>query len=414
MRQNPKHHMMMRGGCRQQQGAALLVFITILILGAATLLVKQLGEVSSSYQHSSRTMQSLADAREALIGWSVSHPNAPGMLPLPDMDNSGDSDCVAGIGTSILIGRLPSAAPATVGCSDARLNLGVHPRDASGEQLWYAVSRNLLYDGGYPIGDDFDTSGDWITVRDGQGNVISDRVVAVIIAPGLALSGQNRSTNPLVANYYMDAVTVGTSTYDNYDLDRDFIAAAQGDTFNDHLVYITIDELMAKTGMRVARRVQQCLDDYAAGGDGTYSWAAQFDAASPPDYNDDVGANLGRVPDSPTSGAWIPVNCLSSMTYWSSWKERVLYQVAGGYQPGSATACPTCLSLDGSANKRAMVMLAGPPLAGQQRTTNADKGDINNYLEGGNSDGDNFFANQPLANSFNDRVICADGGVTCN
>ncbi len=59
-------------------------------------------------------------------------------------------------------------------------------------------------------------------------------------------------------------------------------------------------------------------------------------------------------------------------------------------------------------------MLAGPPLLGQQRTTDADKGDISNYLEGDNSDGDSVFENQQISASFNDRVICVDGGVTCN
>jgi len=403
-------------GYKQQKGAALLVFITIVILGAATLLVNQLGNVGSSYRQSTTSMQALAEAREALIGWSASHPSLPGLLPLPDLDNNGESDCVVGIGSNILIGRLPFAAPALPACGDAQNSLGVRATDASGEPLWYAVSRNLLYDGGYPTS--LDATNDWITVRDSQGNIISDRVVAVIIAPGLALSGQNRSTNPLAANRYMDTVTIGAVTYSNFDLDREFIAAEQGDTFNDYLVYITIDELMLQAGRVMARRigsdVRGCLDSDAAAGDGTYSWAARLNGALSPDYNDDVGENLGRLPDLPTSGGWTPANCFASLSYWQSWKEQLFYQVASGYQPGSVASCPTCLSLDGSGNKRAMLMLAGPPLAGQQRTTNADKGDISNYLEGDNGDGDNLFANQAYSASFNDRVLCVDGGVTCN
>ncbi len=407
---------MLRCGYKQQSGAALLVFITIIVLGAATLLVKQLGVKSSAYEQSSNSMQALADARAALIGWSVSHPSLPGMLPLPDLDNNGESDCVSAIGSNILIGRLPWSAPAAPVCGDAQNGLGVNETDASGETLWYAVSRNLLYDGGYPTA--LDISGDWITVRDNSGTIISDRVVAVIMAPGLALNGQNRNSNPQTASHYLDAVTVGASTYRNYDLVPEFIAAEQSDRFNDRLVYITIDDLMAQAGRVMVRRissdVRNCLDADAAAGDGTYTWAARLNGALPPDYNDDVGENLGRLPDVPSSGGWIPLSCFSSLSYWQSWKEQLFYQVSTGYQPGSATSCPACLTLDGNGNKHAVVMLAGPPLLGQQRTTDADKGDISNYLEGDNSDGDSVFENQQISASFNDRVICVDGGVTCN
>jgi len=61
-----------------------------------------------------------------------------------------------------------------------------------------------------------------------------------------------------------------------------------------------------------------------------------------------------------------------------------------------------------------MMMLAGPPLVGQQRTTSADKGDVTNYLEFDNSNGDSVFENQAISTNFNDRVICVDGGMTCN
>src|SRR3990172_8531963 len=87
------------------------------------------------------TMEALQKAKAALISYAASeqwqfYKSAPtkfqpGALPCPDRDNDGDSD---GLCSSALsrIGRLPWL---TIGADNLR--------DASGEQLWYALSSNF-------------------------------------------------------------------------------------------------------------------------------------------------------------------------------------------------------------------------------------------------------------------------------
>ncbi|HEC15713.1 MAG TPA: hypothetical protein ENI99_03940 [Sedimenticola sp.] len=413
-------------GCRKQRGAALLVLLTIMVLGAATLLVTQLNHFSGFWVRDRHSMQALAQAKAALIGWAVSHPLQPGLLPFPDRNGDGDydgnSDCPATVDLSTLTGRLPGLGyPAP--CVNPQGGLGVNPLDGSGEPLWYSVSSNLVYDGGYPVinSDLRDEPDNWITVIDGSGNLLSDRVAAVIIAPGGVLGGQSRGGGAPAVDNYLDSATVGGTTYSNSDLDLNFIAAQPSGSFNDRLIYITIDELLDQVERVVARRIDQlvrpCLTAYAAASGGKYPWAAQLDGSAPPDYTGDFGSNLGRLPEtlnidvspgSPDGAMQASWNCHTVLPYWSSWRELVFYEVAADYQPGSTATCGSaCLTLDGVGGKPFVIMLAGGALAGpgQQRSDNMQKGDIANYLEADNADGDLVFENGTASSTFNDQAF---------
>ena len=503
----------------RQQGAALLVLLTILVLGALTLVVNSLNHNTHWYdRRNAQTTEALTLAKQALLGWAASHPQRPGLLPFPDrndVDNNydGASDCPSPVNNTHLLGRLPwSDYP----CVDPRAGVDVRVFDAAGEPLWYAVSHNLVYDGGYPAINSFtrDITTDWITVIDNRGNVMSDRVAAVIISPGRVLTGQDRSAAAPGPANYLDSVTIGSTTYNNADFDQVFVAAQRDDSFNDTLIYITIEELLPLLNRRVVREASQCLTAYAAVSNGKFSWAAELDGSAAPDYTGDVDATFGRIPDTPltdipgggggggstpaqcsaalnvlqnppctnsphanpclnalttyascsncnvivppivndilthppctnnpghnacvTANAaqatcsgggggpdpdmqttWEPADCFSSKPYWDDWKEEMLYQIAPGFQPGSSPACPDCLTLDGTSDLHALVISAGIPLTAvsQARNTNAQKGDLTNYLEGENADNDYDFHYQTSNDSFNDWSVCPDGTATCN
>lgn len=417
---------------KKQRGAVLLVLLTIVVLGAATLLVSKLGRYNSFLAQDQDSMESLAEAKTALIGWAASHPDSPGLLPFPDRNDDGnydgESDCPASpVANTHLTGQLPRFGDANIAgsvCSDTREGVGTLPLDGANERLWYAVSSNLVEGSGLDINSNLRSEpNNWLNVYDNSGNLLTNRAAAVIMAPGAILGAQARPASPAAPNVnaYLESATVGGPTYNNADLDLDFVAAQPGAGFNDRLIYITIDELMDRVEQVVSRRlqrdVQSCIDAYAAASNGKYPWAAELNGAAAPDYDSDHGAIFGRIPETlsvdvnpppppnPDPDMQLIWGCHTLLPYWNSWRELFFYRIDIGYQPsGAAPACAPCLTLDGVGGSRSVVMMAGGMLGLQQRSTNADKGNINNYLEGDNANGDTVFENQPASATFNDRV----------
>lgn len=236
------------------------------------------------------------------MGWAVSHPNAPGLMPWPDRNadgnHDGDSDCAslssgATFNPAFLLGRLPWRGR-TNPCERTHGGLCIDVRDGAGERLWYAVSRNLIRryqsPAGYPAINPrlADTAPyPWITVRDGNHALLSDRVAVVILAPGMALNGQDRAGTAPNARDYLD--THGETGVDNADSDgcfddnpgcggidgEEFVLAKGDATFNDRLAFITIDELMTNIERRVLNEVDKVLDRRREVG-GAYSWPSPF------------------------------------------------------------------------------------------------------------------------------------------
>lgn len=282
----------------RQHGAALLVMLVILITGGAYLLVSHLNRESGRIEAEKKTVAALAQAKEALTGWAVTNSITPGMLPFPDRRNDGNydgnSDCPASdISTSanVLFGKIPRIGPANpcitptilgVAAPYQLLNLDVV--DGAGEVLWYAVSRNLVSELGVaPIinpGIVNNPQFPWLVVRDASGTILNNRVAFVLIAPGPALPGQDRTVPvppalpPAVTQFLEGIGGVTNADYDgNYDggvptcplvMCEDFVMSepwpsAAAPTFNDRLLYVTIDELMPLIEQRVARETRQAL-----------------------------------------------------------------------------------------------------------------------------------------------------------
>jgi hypothetical protein len=302
-----------------ERGAALLVVLALLVLLTAAILLEKLNAaVAPTPSRDPGSVQTLARAKEALIAWSATHPSTPGLLPFPDRDDDdllatadaparydGASDCdVSGaIASTHLLGRLPFAGE-QVGCTTgANVALSIDVDDSSGDGLWYAVSQNLVLGGdGGPINPDIGELGahPWITVRDQSGALISNRVAAVIIAPGAALGAQDRSAIAPAAANFLDSLIIGASTYDNGDADgcpdvggcgtpgEEFVANSNprpGDNFNDRLVFITIDELMRAVEDRVIGEAAGALRSYRNSGGpaiDVYPWMAAFSGSRSP------------------------------------------------------------------------------------------------------------------------------------
>ncbi len=228
------------GIASQQSGAALILLLTLLLLAGSGMFVDaSRPALTARAEQSVATSKSLAEAKAALIAWAVTanssrgKPITPGLFPFPDRNRDGNydgkGDCVTfGLNQSHLLGRLPWAGDVSP-CP--RIGLHIDVRDGAGERLWYAVSRNLVTRGGdAAINSDMGGAASrlypWIRLRDAEGEVMVDPatgralpIAAVIIAPGAALGGQDRSAAAPPPASYLDSIRIGSTTYSNADAD---------------------------------------------------------------------------------------------------------------------------------------------------------------------------------------------------
>jgi hypothetical protein len=331
---------------KSQHGAVLIFIIFIIGLVLTALVIKGFDAASMKIRHGDvKTRGSLVEAKEALIAWSVGHKHTPGIFPWPDRNGDGNydgsSDCATNsFAWSLFLGRLPSM-PATNPCYDPNTGLNVYSgystypgvgqefTDSSGNQFWYVVSRNVVRDNQAaknPIinpavanvdeskvlpydGTPTTSAYPWLVVRNAAGQIVSDRVAAVIIAPGPALNGQDRSSTAPPPSSYLDSITIEGKTYANYaytdgngvvtDAAEFIMADISTDSFNDRLIYITIDELIYALEKRVLMETKNALNVYYDA-NGHFPFAAGIGASNP---NQCVKGNLrGLLPTSaPTS-----------------------------------------------------------------------------------------------------------------
>jgi hypothetical protein len=304
----------------RQKGVVVILMAFIIGMGVLAYLLHAFDPTQLRIAQDTKTMQTLNEAKQALIAWSVSHPNTPGLMPYPDRKADGNYDDTADCYASnvnfnyiFVLGRLPLFKN-DPNCVNAKNNVvnGVSGdfRDSVGERLWYEVSKNLLHDykdnGGNPNGTPpiinpgivNNPTYPWFTVRDRSGAVISSRVAAVIIAPGEPVGGQDRSGGIADPNQYLDKITMADNTvYQNYNyptsdinvkefiIGENFKTVANNDPtyknqsiepyyYNDKLVYITIDELIAALEKRVGEEIRANLRTYAGANVGNYPFAA--------------------------------------------------------------------------------------------------------------------------------------------
>lgn len=235
----------------------LLVFVT----AATYALLRDLNAGLRRADRERQTMEALATAKQALIAYAASYPDrvngefGPGYLPCPDRWTQADplvdpNSKVGRAGTSCSDG---GPSPTTIGRLPWRtLKLDYDSAiDGTGERLWYAVSESHRNN---PKQEPLNSETPGMLTVDG----VTD-VVAVIIAPGPGLTGQDaRTSDPQGAGY------LAAGNYlegENADLDRAFATNDAG-AFNDQLLFITRDELMTAVEWRVLNEVARLLERY--------------------------------------------------------------------------------------------------------------------------------------------------------
>jgi len=323
----------------------LLIILSILTMGAISLLVV----LGSTATNSSRRLQQNASedsklqaAKQALVGYMLSPPPGignirPGMLPIPDSlangiyDGKEDNQCLGnttnglpGVGATSIVKRCLGKFPWKV----LGLDIG-NPadHDPMGEVPWLAVSANLVsYDScltvlnsdvanlnspvsstcapsSWPYPQPTILPHPWLSVFDQSGNLLSDKVAALLIMPGAPIATETRGQVRMPSSVgnpsdYLDSINLplgcatGCTAFDNAGLNNKFVmippgtrypetatnAAVRGQLvpFNDNLIYITIDELMYYIERRVVGEMASSMQTFRARsvttGLKTYPW----------------------------------------------------------------------------------------------------------------------------------------------
>lgn len=210
-----------------QHGGTLIILFLILVLAGLTALFSVLDGRDVKIERGKKTMAALSEAKIALIGRSVADANRPGSLPCPDSDGDGNADSFVGNLCPSNIGRFPWR---TLGTDQLV--------DGAGELLWYALSQNYRDNSSAePINGTIPGS----LTLDGIGDQL-----AIIIAPGLALAGQETRPGDNIADYLEGENVDGDNDYNK------LISLVQ----NDFLVSVTRAELMATVSQRILREIK--------------------------------------------------------------------------------------------------------------------------------------------------------------
>ncbi len=301
-----------RGARARQQGIVLLLVMLVLLSVASYALLRSLN-VARQHSRASNAVSaaSLAAAERALLGYAARYPDdpdsaslaaGPGHLPCPDtrfdagdVPGQADPPCAIG-GVNGTTGLLPWR---TLDIPDLR--------DDDGAPLWYAVDDAFRNNPQGLINPDtvaalrLDNCG--ATGRD---------IAALIVAPGAALGGQDRSTaNPAVryaAANYLEGQNASTG-------DTCFSSAA-GITANDVVRAIDRARLIDAVQGRVLRDVANALERYYRDPDGdddnagvdpdcaplpgdcddAYPWLSPYTDPSLGPYAGTVGTRAGLLP----------------------------------------------------------------------------------------------------------------------
>lgn len=318
---------------RRQRGVALMVMLVIMVTGIAALLVGSFSLSGLQVARDLKTAEALAQAKDALIGETTdvdlaSH-HYPGSLPCPDTDNDGTSDAGGSTECPQYIGRLPWK---TLGLPDLR--------DASGERLWYTLSRNVRrYDAVRPLNSNVTGT---LNIT---GTHSASSLVAIVFAPGATLSDQRRSTSQtaacpttgdtraesLCAANYLEGSNADPSP--GAAPNQDYQSSDASLPFNDKLVWISHDQLFQPVEKRVGNEIRKILDTYRAAW-GAYPFAAPF---ADPAASSFIGSAAPATHD-----GLLPVN---DQSYLPTWAATPSISFSGG----SPSPSMSCMLRDGGA-----------------------------------------------------------------
>ena len=266
-----------------QRGVAALLLAAVLVGSVAWLTIGALANSGrSTAQRETRTGITLQSAKQSLLAYvakQAATDNTPGRLPCPE--SLGQPDTVyEGIAAPVIgppsfptcspVGRLPWK---TLGIDQLR--------DGWGEPLWYAAATGTWA---------LVNSGTSLTINPGLANPLTydgaaNAVVAVIIAPGIAINTLNMTSPPAgctqvgqQANRYAVPYVVANFLECGNEAGN-YLTIAPTDWGNDRSISITAAEVMSAIAGAVADRLQRqvapALADWRANEANT-NWGEQF------------------------------------------------------------------------------------------------------------------------------------------
>lgn len=225
----------------RQSGVVLLLLFFVLFTAGASIMLSALSNNAVSARRNEATREAMSEVKEAIIGFAVLYGEnygpggaGPGHLFCPDISNDGQENSPCGANA---LGRLPQSITPTIGPT---VYLGDY-NAGSDQQFWFAVADEFR---GSIAGIANAASVGSLTV-DGQNGI-----AAILFAPGEIVGAQVRP-DLAVAQYLEDSNTAGP----------DYVTFAAGD-FNDSLLTITVDELMAPVTARIAETIRTEIDNF--------------------------------------------------------------------------------------------------------------------------------------------------------
>jgi type II secretory pathway pseudopilin PulG len=413
---------------RPQRGAALLIFLVLLVVGALTYVVNNLTPETIEAARARKTEEALAQARDALIGYALSHRERQaaqdldstgdddaamyGFLPMPDVGNDrfniGQQNPACnteGCAMDFVNGAFPAQNETVIGRLPWR-TLGLPPlRDGYGECLWYAVSAGHKSLGINPaIKMNWDTPGqlDEIVVNAGilsaKGIQNHDRPVAMIFSPGAALTGRSPTAatvtecggNYAVAEYLegmnlppLFATTNGASGDTSVQPKpfgiRGKLYAVSTLQANDTGIAITGETLFSaiRKNRYFRSDIREMLKRMAK------CWSFNLSSLSPiaiQDYTAPADKIAGRMPAAPASCNGSPDTAYGNdrdpKGYFAHYDEMIFIARP---EPASGN-----FTVNGDSSCKGVVLFSGPRAAGQKRIDANDKKTLANYLDGNN------------------------------
>lgn len=228
-----------------------------------------------TWQIRQRSIIALERAKESLLARAVSDLNRPGSFPCPDFmtDSDGLKNHPGDGRADMLTG---SFCPSTVGWFPWVTLDQPELRDGSGNRIWYALDPAFRDDDNAPaINDRTQTT----LTLDGDGEI-----VALLIAPGAPLAGQNRLKPARISDYLEGKNALSGREFQQKDL-----------VGNDLILSITRQELLSALGLRLANTLMRCLQQHGATSysGGIYPWPAPLDTTNEQARR---GNYFGRLP----------------------------------------------------------------------------------------------------------------------
>lgn len=385
----------------RQRGASLLLFFFLIFGVFTTAFLYATSPIGFKMREAEKTQGLMREAKEALIAYAVTHTTIPGRLPCPEDPSF--------IGTANEGYQMSSCSNS--GSTTGRLpwrSLGLDNPANTGEPLWYIRSQGFESS---PINSN--------SIGQIQLDGIPNTVVALIIAPGNALSGQNRTapsaSSPPSAINYLDLSNATGPAY---------LSKGPADTFNDIVLAISTKELFNGVEKRVVKEARVALEKYYTTY-GYYPNPAKFT-----DTNCLANGNItslcvndpssctasvcrGRIPATLASPAvvWpassILRGTIGSAPNWlqkNGWRELILYAVSPNCAEAACAAGTLTIQTPNQilTGLKSILILGGASVSNQSRTNSAEKTIESNYFEDKNiSPPDNIFTTFTNA-SFND------------